>query len=91
MELEYTWNALGTGTGCSAAVLLITQYIKDYMPEWLPTRLLVLALSFAMLLGAWLCSDAVCVWSDVPLIAVNSFTVALTAMGAYETSLGGEK
>lgn len=90
MELEYTWSALGTGAGCSAAVLLITQYLKDYLPKWLPTRLVVLALSFVLLLGAWLCGDARA-WSDVPLIAVNSFTVALTSMGAYETALKGEK
>lgn len=91
MELEYTWSALGTGAGCSAAVLLITQYLKDYMPKWLPTRLTVLALSFALLIGAWFCGGGARSWGDVPLIAVNSFTVALTAMGAYETALKGGK
>ncbi len=91
MEMEYTWSALGTGAGCSAAVLLVTQYLKDYLPKWLPTRLVVLALSFAMLMGAWFCGGDARAWSDVPLIAVNSFTVALTAMGAYETALKREK
>lgn len=91
MELEYTWSALGTSAGCSAAVMLITQYIKDYMPGWLPTRLLVLGLAFALLMGAWLCGGGACRLSDVPLIAVNSFTVALAAMGAYETALKKEK
>lgn len=86
MELEYTWSSLGTATGCSAAVLVITQYLKCYLPAWLPTRLLVLALSFAMLLGAWLFGGGGSA-GDIPLIAVNSFAVALTAMGAYETAL----
>lgn len=89
MELEYTWEALGTGAGCSAAVLLIMQYLKGYLPEWLPTRLMVLMLSFALLTGAWLFGGG-CRLSDVPLIAVNSFTVALAAMGAYETALKGK-
>jgi len=89
MELEYTWEALGTGAGCSAAVLLIMQYLKGYLPAWLPTRLAVLALAFMLLMGAWLTGGS-CRLSDLPLIAVNSFTVALAAMGAYETALKGK-
>ena len=86
MELEYTWEALGTSAGCSAAVLLMVQYLKGYLPAWLPTRLAVLALAFLLLMGAWLCGGD-CRMSDVPLLMVNSFTVALAAMGAYETAL----
>ena len=86
MELEYTWEALGTGAGCSAAVLLIMQYLKGYLPAWLPTRLAVLILAFVLLTGAWL-SGGNCRLGDLPLIIVNSFTVALAAMGAYETAL----
>lgn len=86
MELEYTWEALSTSAGCSAAVLLIMQYVKGYLPEWLPTRLAVLALAFTLLTGAWLFTGG-CRFSDIPLIAVNSFTVALAAMGAYETAI----
>ncbi len=87
MELNYTWETLGTTAGCSAAVLLVTQYVKDYMPAWLPTRLLVLLLSALFLSGAWLFSDGAHSPGDVPLILVNSFVVALAAMGAYETAL----
>lgn len=89
MEFEYTWQTLGTMTGCSAAVLLVTQYIKDYTPKWLHTRLLVLALSFVFLLAAWALGQTEHVWTDVLLILVNSFVVALAAMGAYETALKG--
>lgn len=87
MELHYTWETLGTTAGCSAAVLLITQYVKEYMPAWLPTRLLVLLLSALLLSGAWLFADSAHSLGDVPLILVNAFVVALAAMGAYETAL----
>lgn len=87
MELEYTWSSLGTTAGCSAAVLLVTQYVKEYMPAWLPTRLLVLLLSFLFLAGAWWFGEGARTWSQLPLLAVNAFTVALAAMGAYETAL----
>ena len=86
MELEYTWNSLGTAAGCAAAVMLITQYLKEFLPEWLPVRIFVLALAFLMLTGAWLFGGG-CRFSDLPLIIVNSFTVALAAMGAYETAI----
>ena len=86
MELEYSWEALSTSAGCSAAVLLIMQYLKDYLPAWLPTRLAVLILAFTLLTGAWLFAGG-CRFSDIPLLIVNSFTIALAAMGAYETAL----
>ena len=89
MELEYTWEALSTSAGCSAAVLLIMQYIKDYLPAWLPTRLAVLMLAIALLTGAWLFGGG-CRFSDIPLIVVNGFTIARAAMGAYETALKGK-
>lgn len=87
MEMDYTWESLGTITGCSAAVMLITQYVKGYLPAWLPTRLMVLALSFGLLTCAWLFGGGPRQWSELPLILVNSFAVALAAMGAYETAL----
>lgn len=90
MELEYTWSSLGTVTGCSAAVLLVTQYVKGYLPRWLPTRLMVLALSFALLTGAWVFGGGARAWSDLPLIGINSFAVAFAAMGAYDTALKKE-
>ncbi|MGI6239185.1 MAG: hypothetical protein ACOYI5_06115 [Christensenellales bacterium] len=87
MELDYTWASLGTTAGCAAAVLLVTQYIKDYTPRWLPTRLLALVLSFLFLLCAWGFGANARSAADIPLIAVNAFPVALAAMGAYETAL----
>jgi hypothetical protein len=87
MELNYTWETLGTTAGCSAAVLLVTQYVKEYLPDWFPTRLLVLCLSTLFLAGAWVCGEGARRAADVPLLAINAFVVALAAMGAYETAL----
>ena len=87
MQLEYTWASLGTTAGCSAAVLLVTQYVKDYLPRWLPTRLAVWGQAFLFLAGAWFFGEERHALSDLPLLAVNSVTIALAAMGAYETAL----
>ena len=87
MESEYTWASLGTSAGCAAAVLLITQYIKGFLPKWLPTRLMVWLLAFLFLLGASAFGENALHISDIPLMLINSCAVALTAMGAYETAL----
>ena len=83
----YTWEALATVGGAAAAVLLMVQYIKAPLDKvWkIPTRALVLALSFLVLLCAQGVTAGI-VWQDVPLILVNSFVVALAAMGAYEST-----
>ena len=46
-------------------------------------------LAIALLTGAWLFGGG-CRFSDIPLIVVNGFTIALAAMGAYETALKGK-
>ena len=86
MDLEYTWISLGTTAGCSAAVMLVTQYVKEYLPRWLPVRLAVWGLSFLFLCGSALFTGS-WRWSDVPLLLLNSVTIALAAMGAYETAV----
>ena len=92
MELEYTWEILGTTAGAAAATLLIVQYIKEPLARLLRvnTRLLVLAVSAAILFAAWALGDYERAWSDVPLIVINAFYVALMAMGAYDTALKKE-
>jgi len=86
MELEYTWQVLGTGAGGAAAVLLITQYAKMPLDKvWkIPTRLLVFLLSAVIVTGAHLYYDGALGWQDVLLLLVNAVIVALTAMGGYE-------
>ena len=90
MEMEYTWASLCTAAGCTAAVLLIPQYIKGFLPKWLPTRLAVWVMAFMLLCGAYVFGEGGMLWSDLPLVLVNSCAVALAAMGAYETALAKE-
>lgn len=86
MNLEYTYETLATSTGATAAVLLITQYMKGYLPKWFPTRLFVLALSAVVLTGTW-AAIGVKDWKELPLVLLNAFPVAFAAMGAYDTTL----
>ncbi len=86
MQVKYTWASLGTTAGCSAAVLLVTQYVKDYLPRWA---------------AGWRCGDRrFFSWrgpgffarSDTPSRRRlpcwrHPVTIALAAMGAYETAL----
>jgi len=87
MELTYNWAALGTSAGCTAAVVLVTQYLKGFLPKWLPTRIFVLLLANLILIGVWWFGGTAHDGADIPLIVINAFVVALAAMGAYETSL----
>lgn len=88
----FDWGTLLTTTGATAAVLLIVQYLKVPLDSvWkIPTRVFVLALSFAVMLTAkWLSTGLA--WQDVPLLALNAFVVALAAMGAYENTFGRQE
>ncbi len=87
MEM-YTWASLGTTAGATAATLLVVQYLKEPLDRLikLPTRILVLIVAFLVLLGAEAFGADGLHWSEVPLEFVNSFLVALSAMGAYENT-----
>ena len=83
----YTWDSLATIGGATSATLLIVQYVKAPLDRWrhIPTRLITLIVAFALLAAARAYTVGL-EWLDVPLILVNSFVVALAAMGAYEVS-----
>jgi hypothetical protein len=83
----YTWDSLATIGGATTATLLIVQYVKAPLDRWhhIPTRLITLIVAFAILSVARAYTVGL-EWLDVPLILVNSFVVALAAMGAYEVS-----
>lgn len=86
MELTaYTWNALATVGGAAAATLVIVQYLKLPLDRFhhVPTRLLVWIVSLAVLVIAQALTAGL-TWQDALLALVNSFVVALAAMGAYE-------
>jgi len=95
MEIVYfQWSDLVTPAAAIAVVLLITQYAKagvDKVFGHFPTRLFVLLLSFLIVLGAQAFTAGIG-WADAPLIVINTFVVALAAMGAYEATFAkGEK
>lgn len=83
----YTWETLATVAGATAATLLIVQYAKVPLDKvWkIPTRVFVWLVAFLILLGAQGFITGL-TWSAVPLIVVNSFVVALAAMGTYEAT-----
>jgi len=88
MELQYTWQILGTTAGATAAVLLIVQFVKAPLDKvWkIPTRLLVYILSALIVTGARFFGVGEVSWDTVLLLAVNAFVVAMAAMGSYEVT-----
>lgn len=86
-DAAYSWTTLATVAGATAATLLIVQYVKAPLDKvWkIPTRLMVLAIAFLILLGAQAFTVGLG-WADVPLLVVNAFVVALASMGAYEAT-----
>lgn len=88
----YTWQSLGTMAGAAAAVLMIVQLIKAPLDRiWkLPTRLVVYAVSFMLLIAAQHFSGGLNA-ENVLLAAVNAAMVALSAYGAYEVTFAKMK
>ena len=88
MELQYTWQILGTTAGATAAVLLIVQFVKAPLDKvWkIPTRLLVYILSALIVIGARFFGAGEVNWDTALLLVVNAFVVAMAAMGSYEVT-----
>jgi hypothetical protein len=83
----FAWEYLLGVAGCSTLVLTIVQYLKVPLDGWyhIPTRILVLIISYIVILGAQYFTQTLSMSSAVLGIA-NAFLVAVTAMGAYELS-----
>jgi hypothetical protein len=83
----YTWDSLATIGGATSATVLIVQFLKSPLDRLyhFPTRYLALLIAFGLLTTARAFTTGLA-WLDIPLILVNSFVVALAAMGAYEVS-----
>ena len=81
----YTWEALGSMAGATAATLMIVQFIKAPLDKiWhIPTRLLVYLVALLLMLTAQYFSGGLSVESGV-LAAVNAAMAALSAYGSYE-------
>ena len=83
----FDWVQLLTIPGAVAATLLIVQYAKFPIDKvWkIPTRWVVLLIAFGLMTLAKYASGGI-LPMDWPLLVVNSFIVALSAMGAYEVT-----
>lgn len=86
----YTWDSLLTVAGATAATLLIVQYVKEPLDAvWrVPTRILALTVAFVLMIAARCAVEGIRSAGDVLLTMVNACTVALAAMGAYESTFG---
>ena len=86
-ESLFNWSELSTLAGATAATMLIVQFTKMPLDRvWkIPTRLLVLTVSFVILLLAQIFTAGLTPES-LPLIALNSFIVAAASMGMYEVA-----
>ncbi len=83
MSELFTWQMLGTYAGCTAAVGLITQFIKGVgVLSRVPTQLVsyVLALVLMMLSAAFM--DGITVEGAV-LTVFNAVVVSLASNGGY--------
>lgn len=80
-----TMASLGTFGGAVFAVTLICQFLKDAVDRVVkvPTRLLVLAVSWVVLLGRRFFMDGTMPLDGLFLDFLNGFLVALAAMGAH--------
>ena len=86
MEIqEFTsLHQLATTAGSVVVVTLITQYVKEFLPEKFPIRLFVLLLSLVLQVGLVLIMNPS--MEAVILAIVNGFVVATSSMGTYEAS-----
>lgn len=80
----FDWTYLGTFAGCLAAVMLITQLIKDVPGiNKIPTQYVSWALAFVILIGAQAVAGALDIQSAA-LTLMNAGAVSLAANGGYE-------
>lgn len=82
----FDWSYLATYSGAVAAVVFIVQFLKLPIDKigHVPTRVLVYAVSLAVLLLAQLFTAQAFTPEVVALAALNAVIVAFAAMGVYE-------
>ncbi len=80
-----TLSTLGTFAGTVFAVTLISQFLKGVVDKMVktPTRLLVLLIAWAVLLGRQYIMAGDLSFEGVFMDLLNGFMVALSAMGAH--------
>jgi len=81
----FTYATLGTLAGTITATTLIVQYIKDLKPfKQIPTRLLVLIVSFTIILITSLIKKQFSI-KNIPLYLINSLLAATSAIGSWHS------
>lgn len=88
----FTWQALGTISGCTAFALLFVQLIKAPLDKiWkIPTRAVVYFVCLIVMVVSVAFTDGL-TWQGGLLAAVNAVIPTLAAMGAYEVTFGRKK
>jgi len=83
-----TYDTLGTLAGTITATTLIVQFIKDLKPfKKIPTRLLVLIISFTIILTTSIITKQFSI-KDIPLYLINSLLATTSAIGSWHSITG---
>lgn len=82
MEEFFTWAMLGTFAGATAAVALITQFVKEPLNEF-PTQAVSYVIALLMLVLSTLATGTAEGWADWAIIPLNAVAVSLAANGGY--------
>lgn len=85
----FDWSYLATYSGAVAAVVFIVQFLKIPIDRigHIPTRVLVYAVSLAVLLLAQLFTAKTFTPDVIALAVLNAVLVAFAAMGVYERAI----
>lgn len=84
MEM-FTWEYLASAAGATAAVTVLTQFIKGVpFVEKVPTQLVSYLISLVVMFAASFFTGAL-TGSTAALIPLNAVVVMLAANGAYDT------
>lgn len=81
MDEFFTWQTLATFAGASAAVAIITQFLKNVFKK-LPTQWLSYIISVIILYAATYFSSGLTA-SSAAIIPLNAILVSLAANGTY--------
>jgi hypothetical protein len=78
----FTWGALATYAGCTAATVLLTQFLKGLWPTAWPVQYLSYLIAFAcIVLSSWALGTFS--WLALILALFNAVLVSFSANGGY--------
>ena len=87
----FTWTALATVAGATAATGLLTQLVKGLSPlAKVPARAISYVIALVLLAAATIITQGVD-WTAIIIVPVNAAVVALAANGAYDGITGGKQ